>query len=59
MLLSASLGGAVLGFLLFNFNPASIFMGDSGSMFLGYVLATTSILGTPSRARQQSRSWCR
>jgi UDP-GlcNAc:undecaprenyl-phosphate GlcNAc-1-phosphate transferase len=45
MLLSAALGGAVLGFLLFNFNPASIFMGDSGSMFLGYVLATTSILG--------------
>jgi UDP-GlcNAc:undecaprenyl-phosphate/decaprenyl-phosphate GlcNAc-1-phosphate transferase len=46
MLLSASLGGAVLGFLLFNFNPASIFMGDSGSLFLGYVLATTSILGS-------------
>jgi UDP-GlcNAc:undecaprenyl-phosphate GlcNAc-1-phosphate transferase len=45
MLLSASLGGAVLGFLLFNFSPASIFMGDSGSMFLGYILATTSILG--------------
>jgi UDP-GlcNAc:undecaprenyl-phosphate GlcNAc-1-phosphate transferase len=45
MLLSASLGGSVLGFLLFNFNPASIFMGDSGSMFLGFVLATTSILG--------------
>jgi UDP-GlcNAc:undecaprenyl-phosphate GlcNAc-1-phosphate transferase len=45
MLLSASLGGAVLGFLLFNFNPASIFMGDSGSMFLGYVLATMGILG--------------
>jgi UDP-GlcNAc:undecaprenyl-phosphate GlcNAc-1-phosphate transferase len=43
MLLSASLGGAVLGFLLFNFNPASIFMGDSGSLFLGYVLATTAI----------------
>jgi UDP-GlcNAc:undecaprenyl-phosphate/decaprenyl-phosphate GlcNAc-1-phosphate transferase len=46
MLLSASLGGAVLGFLLFNFNPASIFMGDSGSMFLGFVLATMSILGS-------------
>ncbi|HET6335701.1 MAG TPA: MraY family glycosyltransferase [Polyangiales bacterium] len=45
MLLSASLGGAALGFLLFNFSPASIFMGDSGSMFLGFVLATTSILG--------------
>lgn len=46
MLLSASLGGAVLGFLLYNFNPASIFMGDSGSMFLGYVLATGGILGS-------------
>lgn len=46
MLLSAALGGATLGFLLFNFSPASIFMGDSGSMFLGYVLATTSILGS-------------
>lgn len=42
-LLSAALAGAVLGFLLFNWNPASIFMGDAGSMFLGYVLATTSI----------------
>jgi UDP-GlcNAc:undecaprenyl-phosphate GlcNAc-1-phosphate transferase len=42
-LFSATLGGAVLGFLLYNFNPASIFMGDTGSMFLGLVLATTSI----------------
>jgi len=39
----ASLGGGVLGFLVFNFNPASIFMGDSGSMFLGFVLAVTSL----------------
>ena len=46
MLLSAAMGGAVLGFLLFNFSPASIFMGDSGSMFLGFTLATTSILGS-------------
>ncbi|MFW6067496.1 MAG: glycosyltransferase family 4 protein [Myxococcota bacterium] len=45
MLLSAGLGGAILGFLLYNFNPASIFMGDSGSMFLGFVLATSSMLG--------------
>ncbi|MFW6086879.1 MAG: MraY family glycosyltransferase, partial [Myxococcota bacterium] len=45
MLLSATLGGAILGFLLYNFNPASIFMGDSGSMFLGFVLATSSMLG--------------
>ena len=39
----ASLGGGILGFLVFNFNPASIFMGDSGSMFLGFVLAVTSL----------------
>ena len=39
----AALAGAVLGFLIFNFNPATIFMGDTGSMFLGYVLATVSI----------------
>ncbi|MCG8556334.1 MAG: undecaprenyl/decaprenyl-phosphate alpha-N-acetylglucosaminyl 1-phosphate transferase [Proteobacteria bacterium] len=45
MLLSAALAGAIAGFLVYNFNPASIFMGDSGSMFLGYALATTSMLG--------------
>lgn len=39
MLFSASLAGATVGFLVYNFNPASIFMGDTGSMFLGYVLA--------------------
>ena len=43
MLFMASLGGATLGFLVYNFNPASIFMGDTGSMFLGYVLAVGSI----------------
>lgn len=42
-LFTVTLGGAVLGFLVFNWNPASIFMGDTGSMFLGYLLATTSI----------------
>jgi len=40
------LSGAVLGFLPYNFNPAKIFMGDSGSMFLGYCLAVISITGT-------------
>jgi UDP-GlcNAc:undecaprenyl-phosphate GlcNAc-1-phosphate transferase len=35
--------GAVLGFLVYNFNPARIFMGDSGSYLLGYVLALTAI----------------
>jgi UDP-GlcNAc:undecaprenyl-phosphate GlcNAc-1-phosphate transferase len=43
ILVAATLAGAVLGFLFFNFNPASIFMGDTGSMFLGFALATTSI----------------
>jgi UDP-GlcNAc:undecaprenyl-phosphate GlcNAc-1-phosphate transferase len=43
MLFSAALAGAVLGFLFYNFNPASIFMGDSGSMFLGFVLAAASV----------------
>lgn len=33
--------GACLGFLVFNFNPARIFMGDTGSMLLGFILATT------------------
>lgn len=38
--------GALAGFLLFNFNPASIFMGDSGSLFLGYLLAAYTLEGT-------------
>lgn len=42
----ASLSGALLGFLRYNFSPASIFMGDSGSYFLGYVLASLSLLGS-------------
>lgn len=45
-LLAAGLGGALLGFLVFNFNPARIFMGDSGSLTIGvvvYVLATQLI----------------
>ncbi|RKH00964.1 MraY family glycosyltransferase [Corallococcus carmarthensis] len=42
-LLMVALAGAILGFLVFNFNPASIFMGDTGSMFLGFVLAAVSI----------------
>jgi UDP-GlcNAc:undecaprenyl-phosphate GlcNAc-1-phosphate transferase len=38
-----ALAGSLLGFLRFNFNPARIFLGDSGSMFLGFVLAVASI----------------
>jgi UDP-GlcNAc:undecaprenyl-phosphate GlcNAc-1-phosphate transferase len=43
MLFSSALAGSILGFLFYNFNPASIFMGDTGSMFLGFVLATTAM----------------
>lgn len=45
ILLSALLLGGVIGFLVFNFHPAKIFMGDSGSLFLGFALATLSMLG--------------
>lgn len=41
--LAAALLGACLGFLLYNFNPASIFMGDTGSLFIGFVLAAVGI----------------
>ena len=37
--------GATLGFLCHNFHPAKIFMGDSGSMFLGYIIAVIALLG--------------
>jgi len=43
-ILSVILAGAILGFLFFNFHPAKIFMGDSGSHFLGYTLATLAII---------------
>jgi UDP-GlcNAc:undecaprenyl-phosphate/decaprenyl-phosphate GlcNAc-1-phosphate transferase len=44
-LLSAIVAGACLGFLPWNFNPAKIFMGDSGAMLLGLLLATATISG--------------
>ena len=42
-LVGLALAGAVTGFLIYNFNPAKIFMGDSGSMFIGYILAVLSL----------------
>lgn len=42
----ASLAGCLLGFLRYNFNPASIFMGDCGSYFIGYIFAVLSVLGS-------------
>ncbi len=47
---SLALAGGCLGFLIFNFQPARIFLGDSGALFLGYVLACLSILGTVKRS---------
>jgi UDP-GlcNAc:undecaprenyl-phosphate/decaprenyl-phosphate GlcNAc-1-phosphate transferase len=44
MMLPVLLGSAALGFLVFNFNPATIFMGDCGSMFLGFMLGGTALL---------------
>ncbi|CAM3695445.1 MraY family glycosyltransferase [Cohnella lubricantis] len=45
ILLAAVLLGGVMGFLHYNFHPAKIFMGDSGSLFLGFSLAMLSMLG--------------
>lgn len=42
-LLAAALAGALLGFLRYNFNPASIFLGDSGSLFVGFALAAFAV----------------
>ena len=44
-IIMAALTGACLGFVPYNFNPAKIFMGDTGSTFLGFMLATVSIQG--------------
>jgi UDP-GlcNAc:undecaprenyl-phosphate GlcNAc-1-phosphate transferase len=49
--LSAAFAGAVIGFLVFNFNPASIFMGDCGSLFLGYFLGAAALLHPTHRSR--------
>jgi UDP-GlcNAc:undecaprenyl-phosphate GlcNAc-1-phosphate transferase len=51
IVLALALLGAVLGFVPYNFNPASIFMGDAGSMFLGFSCATVIVL----LAQEQSK----
>lgn len=43
--IAAALAGACMGFLPYNINPAKLFMGDTGSMFIGYTLACLSIIG--------------
>ncbi len=49
-LTALALLGAQAGFLLFNFHPARVFMGDAGALFLGYTLASCAILGTYENA---------
>jgi UDP-GlcNAc:undecaprenyl-phosphate GlcNAc-1-phosphate transferase len=44
--MAAALCGACLGFLIYNFNPAKVFMGDSGALFIGFLLAAISAVGT-------------
>ncbi len=44
-ILTAAVAGAGFGFLPYNFNPAKIFMGDTGALFLGFILACISVQG--------------
>lgn len=44
-IMTIALAGAILGFLRFNFNPATIFLGDSGSLFIGFLLSALAIYG--------------
>ena len=45
-IVAAALGGALLGFLRYNFNPASIFLGDSGALLIGFALAAIAVRGS-------------
>jgi UDP-GlcNAc:undecaprenyl-phosphate/decaprenyl-phosphate GlcNAc-1-phosphate transferase len=45
-LLTVGLAGAILGFLRFNFNPATIFLGDCGSLFIGFMLSALALAGS-------------
>ncbi|MFH1057386.1 MAG: hypothetical protein V1797_01745 [Pseudomonadota bacterium] len=49
-LIAAMLAGAAGGFLIYNFNPAKIFMGDCGSLFMGFTLAATTVLSANTSA---------
>jgi UDP-GlcNAc:undecaprenyl-phosphate/decaprenyl-phosphate GlcNAc-1-phosphate transferase len=48
--LLTTLSGCILGFLKYNFHPASIFMGDTGSMFLGFFIASITMIGNWKKA---------
>src|SRR6202023_4148786 len=49
-LLTIALAGAILGFLRFNFNPATIFLGDCGSLFIGFILSALALEGATQKA---------
>lgn len=49
-IITAALAGGTIGFMRYNFNPATIFMGDTGSLFIGYMLAAISIFGAVKSA---------
>jgi UDP-GlcNAc:undecaprenyl-phosphate GlcNAc-1-phosphate transferase len=51
-LLTATFAGSVVGFLVFNFNPASIFMGDCGSLFLGFFLGAVTLVSNSGGMRR-------
>ena len=50
-IMAAALAGACVAFLVFNFHPAKVFMGDAGSMLLGFVIAGVSVSGRDEDAR--------
>ncbi|MFH1124329.1 MAG: glycosyl transferase [Pseudomonadota bacterium] len=50
LMMNAAYLGAILGFLVFNFSPASIFMGDAGSLFIGFVMACLTVIGGTGEA---------
>jgi UDP-GlcNAc:undecaprenyl-phosphate GlcNAc-1-phosphate transferase len=56
-LLSFAVGGAILGFLIFNFPKGRIFMGDSGSLFIGFWLAAAMLAGANFSAKNHLRSF--
>ena len=50
VLFASAIAGSLLGFLFYNFSPALIFMGDSGSMIIGYVFATAALWSASKRS---------
>lgn len=50
LVLTCAYLGALLGFLVYNFNPASIFMGDAGSLFIGFIMAGLTLSRAPEAA---------